>query len=226
MLTISSPAPVAALGLAFLKTRAVSTAADREALSDLSRAQSQAVGGKIAAHALSILGPRDVYDIQLVSRFFDAPVHPVRAAAWDWLGSDAGAAGYADPALWVRLLETPYEDVRLRLVKALEERAGAAATAGVDQLVPVWTAVLLGIHRGGRHKIIALHQIGRAITARPDHAAALLPVLAIALRSVRPAEARVGLAAIVECTRGNPALLEAIAGAIPELRFVSAGATA
>ena len=54
----------------------------------------------------------------------------------------------------------------------------------------------------------------------------LVPVLAIALRSVRPAEARVGLAAIVESAQRNAALLEIITSAIPELRFVSAGATA
>lgn len=225
MLAISNPAPVAALGLAFLKTKAISTAAEREAISDLARAQSQAVAPRIAAYALWILGPRENYDLNLVSRFFDALVPAIRAAAWEWLASDAGAAGYGDPALWVRLMETPYEDVRLRLVKALEARAGAAATVSVDQLTPIWTAVLLGIHRGGRHKIIALHQISRAVVVRPESAAALVPVLAIALRSVRPAEARVGLAAIVESAQRNPVLLETISAAIPELRFVSAGAT-
>jgi hypothetical protein len=226
MLAISQPAPVAALGLTFLKTKPIATAEDRQALSDLARAQSQAVGGKIAAYALSILGAPQCYDVALVSRFFDALVPPIRAAAWDWLASAAGAAGHADPALWVRLLETPYEDVRLRLVKALEARAGASTSVTVDQLAPIWTAVLLGIHRGGRHKIIALHQISRTVAAQPQHAAALVPVLAIALRSVRPAEARVGLAAVVAAAQRHPALLEAVASAIPELRFVSAGASA
>jgi len=225
LLTIAQPAPVAALGLTFLKTKTI-TPADREALSDLARAQSQAVAPKITAHALSILGTREAYDVNLVSRFFDAIIPPIRTAAWDWLTSEIGAAGYNDPALWVRLLETPYEDVRLRLVKALQARAGALASAGVDQLAPIWTAVLLGIHRGGRHKIIALNQISRTVVGNPQHAARLVPVLAIALRSVRAAEARSGLAAIVESAQRNPALLDTIASAIPELRFISAGATA
>jgi hypothetical protein len=225
LLAISNPAPVAALGLKYLKIRTIGPA-DREALSDLARAQSQAVGGQAAAYALSILGTKEAYDVTLVSRFFDAIVPPVRTAAWAWLESEAGASGYNDPALWARLLETPYEDVRLRLVKALQARAGGVGAASVDQLAPIWTAVLLGIHRGGRHKIIALNQISRAIAGNPQHATRLLPVMAIALRSVRPAEARAGLAAVVAAAQRNPALLETVGGAIPELQFVSAGATA
>jgi hypothetical protein len=224
-LAISNPAPVAALGLTFLQTKTIAPA-ERELLSDLARAQSKAVGAKIAAQALTILGTKEAYDVALVSRFFDAVVSSVREGAWAWLESEAGTAGFEDPALWARLLETPYEGARLRLVKALQARAGGAKSAGVDQLAPIWTAVLLGIHRGGRHKIIALNQISRALAANPQHAAKLLPVMAIALRSVRPAEARSGLAAVVEAAQRNPALREAAAGIIPELRFVSAGATA
>jgi hypothetical protein len=227
-LAIANPAPVAALGLKFLQTKTIAPA-DREALSDLAKAQSKAVGGKIAAHALSILGTKEAYDVVLVSRFFDAVVPPIRQAAWVWLESDTGAAGYNDPALWARLLETPYEDVRLRLVKALQSRVGGAGgvkAADVDQLAPVWAAVLLGIHRGGRHKLIALNQISRALVAHPHHAPKLLPVMAVALRSVRPAEARAGLAAVVAAAQRNPALLETAGSILPELRFVSAGATA
>jgi hypothetical protein len=226
MLAIAQPAPVAGLGLKFLQTKVIATAADRGAISDLSRAQSEAVAGKITAYALSIIGAPEVYDVSLVSRFFDALLKPVRIAAWDWMMGKEGAAGYGDPELWVRLLETPHEELRLRLVKALEARVGATAAVSVDQLAPVWTAVLLGIHRGGRHKIIALRQISQTVAARPEYAAKLVPVLAIALRSVRPAEARVGLAAVVESAERNPVLMEAIAAAIPELRFVSVGATA
>ena len=34
-----------------------------------------------------------------------------------------GSAGHSDPLLWFRLLETPFDDVRLKLVDALEQRA-------------------------------------------------------------------------------------------------------
>jgi hypothetical protein len=86
--------------------------------------------------------------------------------------------------------------------------------------------VLLGIHRGGRHKIKALHQISRALGEHPEEAERLLPIMAVAIRSVRPAEARVGLAAVVRAIEHQAALAVAAERAIPELRLISAGATA
>jgi hypothetical protein len=147
----------------------------------------------------------------------------IREAAWAWMSKES--AGYDDPELWARLLETPYEDVRLSLVQALKARTELPG-GSIERLVPVWCSVLLGIHRGGRHKIMALHQISRALIAHPDQAASLLPVVAVAIRSVRPPEARVGLAAVVAAIEANPELAGPAALAIPELRFVSQGATA
>lgn len=221
-LTTAAPAPVARLGLIFLRARTIAPAG-RLLLSDLAHAKAQALAGEITAYALSILGAPAAYDVALVSRFFDALLAPTRAAAWSWLTPDS--PGYNDPALWLRLLETPYEDVRLRLVAILQKRAGLPGTSA-DQLVPIWTAVLLGIHRGGRHKIIALNQISRALIERPADAEKLLPIVAVAIRSVRPAEARVGLAAVVHALDRQPALAETAARLLPELRLVSQGATA
>lgn len=221
-LATAVPAPVASLGLAFLKSRTIASADDRQLLSDLALSGCEAVAPANTAFALSILGAGDQYDVVLVSRFFDALLAPTRAAAWEWLSS--GSAGYNDPALWARLLETPYEDTRLRLVQVLEERSQIPG-GSVDQLAPIWTAVLLGIHRGGRHKIKALHQISRILIANPQDAQRLLPIMTVAIRSVRPAEARVGLAAVVHVVGHNPTLADLASQALPEMRFVSPGAT-
>src|SRR6185436_7407070 len=103
------------------------------------------------------------------------------------------SAGWEDSALWARLVESPYEDVRVRFVAALEDRHKAPWTVGVDALRVLWTSVLLGIHRGGRAKLTALRQIAEALLAQPENAEVLLPVAGVAIRSVRFTEARAGL---------------------------------
>jgi hypothetical protein len=84
--------------------------------------------------------------------------------------------------------------------------------------------VLLGIHRGGRAKLTALRQISDAVKADPQNAEALLPVLSVALRSVRPAEARAGLAAVVAAVNARPELEPLIRQALPELALEPEGA--
>lgn len=214
--------PVAGFGLEWLRARTITTTDERAALAELSGAACASVAGAAATHALAILGQREHYDVALVMRFFDAVSVDVRTAAWEWLAPNS--PGHDDPVLWARLSESPYEDVRLRLVKALAERVTLPGT-GVAELTRVWTAVLLGIHRGGRHKILAVHQLGRALLAWPEHVRDLLGIVAVALRSVRAAEARVALAALVQAVERTPALAEPVARAFPELRFVSQGAT-
>ena len=62
------------------------------------------------------------------------------------------------------------------------------------------------------------------MTLEPDTLPALLPVLAVAIRSVRAPEARHGLAAIVAAVERVPALESAVVATFPELRFDPAGA--
>ena len=61
----------------------------------------------------------------------------------------------------------------------------ALAASGVLFLAKamLWCSVLLGIHRGGRTKLIALNQISRAILEYPAQAERLIPVLAPTVRS-------------------------------------------
>ena len=215
-LAVAKPAPVARLGFAFLQKRQPRTAEDLDAIARLADARAAGVGFELARWALGHVGVAGTYDVERVARFFDSLTTQVRQAALEWLAP--GSAGWNDPELWSRLIETPYDDVRLRFVQLLEKRSRAAGLPS-ERLGHVWQTVLLGIHRGGRHKLVALRQISDAIRANPTSAEQLLPVLAVAIRSVRAPEARGGLVAVVGVLAARPELSDAIARYLPELRL-------
>jgi hypothetical protein len=215
-LCISKPAPVARVGFAFLKDRDIANDADRDIIAQLANARSFGIAGEIALWALTHLGAPASYNLDRVARFFDSLTREVRQSAMQWLKPES--PGWNDAELWSRLSETPYDDVRLQFVSLLEQRSPAKHFAP-ELLHGVWCSVLLGIHRGGRHKLTALRQISDAIRTRPESAEALLPVLAVAIRSVRVPEARAGLAAIVTIVSARPELGELVARYLPELRL-------
>jgi hypothetical protein len=119
------------------------------------------------------------------------------------------------------LTETPHDDLRLRVIDYLEQQTEVPG-AEPNQLVNIWRSVLLGVHRGGRQKAKAVRQIAHAIIADPARADSLLPVLAVAVRSVRGPEARAGLAALVSVAEAQPQLSEAIRQRVPELNLMEA----
>jgi hypothetical protein len=217
-LALVAPAPVARLGLDLLKQKPASEI-DIESLTRLADAKSAAVAFDAAAWALSILGAPPNYTAERASRFFDSLQQPARAAAWEWLvHGEPPSAGYNDPVLWVRLLETPFDDLRLNLVRELQRRA-ALPGSNRESLASLWASVLLGIHRGGRVKLTALRQISEALLRRPDDAETLLPVLAVAIRSVRLPEARGGLSAIVRAVDRRPDIAALVARFLPEMQL-------
>ena len=138
---------------------------------------------------LPLLGRDEVYNRDLVLPFFDSLSAPIRTAAWVWLLDDhepTNAAAFADPVFWCRLLETPFDDVRRQLIDILERRAARSfPRPDADALTPVWCSVLTGVHRGGRQKLKAIHQMVWALEKQPGRANTLLPVLSVALRSIR-----------------------------------------
>jgi hypothetical protein len=138
----------------------------------------------------------------------------LRTAAWSWL--QAGPPIPDDPVLWSRLVETPFDELRLAIVDYLARKASLPGTSSRD-LAPIWSAVLVGVHRGGRQKPRAIAQIVEAIELRPELADELLPVLAVAVRSIRRPEARAGLAAVARLADSRPELIDAIGNCIPEL---------
>jgi len=220
-LTCVRPVPVAKLGFRFLQARPISSDVT-SALAALGSAQCAVIAGEITTWALVRLGTAEAYNLNAVSRFFDSLLAETRAAAWTWLVAE-GSPGYRDSELWSRLAETPFEDLRLKMVDELERRA---RQPDPDRLAQVWSAVLLGVHRGGRQKAKAVRQIAEAIAAEPTRAPALLPVLAVAIRSVRGPEMRAGLASVMTLLAQRPELTEAVRTKLPELKFTTEAATA
>jgi hypothetical protein len=123
--------------------------------------------------------------------------------------------------LWSRLAETPYDDVRLRLIDYLQRQTELPG-ADPTNLQHLWRSVILGVHRGGRQKAKAVQQIARAIVEDPARGDALLPVLAVAVRSVRGPEARAGLAAVMSVFELRPQLAEDIRRHLPEMKIAEA----
>jgi hypothetical protein len=111
----------------------------------------------------------------------------------------------------------------LRVVDYLQ-RQSELPGADPNQLENIWRSVLLGVHRGGRQKAKAVQQIARAIVENPARVDSLLPVLAVAVRSVRGPEARAGLAAVVGMVEAQPQLAQAVGRFLPELKLMEAAA--
>ncbi len=216
-LTCVRPVPVARLGQKYLQERVISSSVDREQIASLSQAQCAAVGGELAAWALGILGKPENYSCDQTIRFFDSQLPEIREAAWTWLLAESSAL--ADAAFWSRLSETPYDDVRLRVVDYLQ-RVTKLPGATPEDLDFLWRSVLLGVHRGGRQKAKAVHQIAQAVVENPARVDTLLPVLAVAVRSVRGPEARAGLAAVVTLVEAQPQLAAAVRRHLPEMKLV------
>ena len=124
-------------------------------------------------------------------------------------------------------METPYDDVRLFLISELETRVAgrdvdSALALGMDPeaLRLLWASVLINIQRGSRAKPTVVRQLVRAMKRRPADAELILPILAVALRSSRGPERRVGLAAVAELAEGETQTAQSLAAIFPELKLL------
>lgn len=78
---------------------------------------------------------------------------------------------------------------------------------------------MLAVHRGSRVKVAVLDQLSDRLAGHPEEADLLLPILAVALRSVRQAERRSALASVARAAFRTPELAQPIARTLPELRI-------
>lgn len=218
-LTTAAPATVAETGFQMLQERHAERALSTPELQTLSRAKCESSAETIARWGLKQLNHETRYSTESVLEFFDSLLQPMRAAATEWL-EQPDSRGYEDPILWARLTETPFDDVRLRLVQCLDKRT---QLPGVDagSLTHVWCSVLLGVHRGGRTKAKAMSQMQAAVLAKPENADSLLPVLAVAVRSLRAPERRSALSTLASLLVRQPQLQSAIQRHLPELTWGS-----
>jgi hypothetical protein len=83
----------------------------------------------------------------------------------------------------------------------------------------LWASVLLNIHRGNRSKPAVVRQLVGRMTRKADEAPHLLPILSVALRSVRGPEWRSGLAGVVQLVQRRPDLEPRVRQVFPELQL-------
>ncbi len=204
--------PVADLGLSLLKGRTWSLN-DAAALLSLAQAESETARPQITRWLIDVLASFGPIRAEWVMEFLDSKHADVRAAGWAWL--TACPLG-DDPAIWHRLFESPYDDVRGPLVAELERRANGADP---DVVRLLWATVLLNVARGGRHKPGVVAQIVARLNAHPAEADRLLPLLAAAVRSLRGPEFRAGLAGVVRLAELNAELMPTIRQRFPELQW-------
>jgi hypothetical protein len=213
--------PVARLAMGWLKGRALSAG---EAL-QLAGVRAGVAAAEAVRLAREALAPLPDFNPEWILAFLDARLRETRDAAWAWFSDEKKARHRLD--LWSKLAETPYDDVRLAIVGHLEAFATIDTALRVllvrAPLETIWATVLLNIHRGGRAKLSALVQISRQITIEPQSATILLPVIAVAIRSVRGPEARHGVAAVVSAAERVPTLEPLIKQYLPELQLDATG---
>jgi hypothetical protein len=217
--------PSARLGASWLQQRSP-TQADWPVLMRLLEARADAVRPELVRWLRRGLAHAATFQPSWVLEHLDSRHEDVRGEGWAWLLEDRRA--YDDVQLWQRLFESPYDDVRLKLIAYLENRFARRKPA-VPAKVPLdpelvrllWATALLNIHRGSRTKPKVVGQIVRRLTEQPDDAARLVPILKVALRSVRGPEWRAGLSGVVQLFERQPELEQALHAAFPELQLVS-----
>jgi hypothetical protein len=217
-LTCAKQVPVASLGFELLQSRDAKSPLSAAELSRLSACRCAQQSPAVTAWSLSRIGLRDKDNIAEQSiDFFDSLLKPTRTAALQWL-AEPNSPGYNRAKLWAMLIETPFDDVKLQMIDLLHRRRENPSNED-NQWAPVWIAVILGVNRGGRTKPKAIDQLANEIIRRPDKSQDLLPVLAVATRSIRTTEMRYGLAAIAKTVKYNPSLRETVSKIMPELEM-------
>ena len=217
-LAMARPIPVARLGMHLLADTRPTTTEEVRAVFGLRDAEAEPLRPALIAWARRVLGERPDFQPTWVLEFLDARHEDVREAGWEWLQSEDRARESA--VVWQRLLESPHDNIRLRLVAMLEERArepGAADALPADRARFLWAAVLLNVTRGGRAKPFVVRQILDRLGQKPDEADSLLPIVAAALRSVRGPEFRAGLAGVAGFVARHPQHRPLIETTFPEL---------
>jgi hypothetical protein len=227
----SRPLPAARLGFTWLQSKAPSSEEDCRALLALAEAQAEPLRADLVRWVRGVLSASPHFQSEWLMEFLDSRHEEVRAEGWRWLQAEPRARD--NPEIWRKLLESPYDDVRSRLVAELEKRVARQGSVpeGVrldaELLRFLWASVLLNIHRGSRVKPVVVGQLVRRANRYPAEAAVLLPILAVALRSVRGPEWRAGLVGVVGLVERNSDLQPLVQRLFPELMlegvFVDSG---
>ena len=220
-LATATQVPVSRLGIDWLKARKIVSEADREVLSNTCNTKCVATATELTTYILSQIGTPTNYNRDQVLGFFDSLTIGCREGAWNWL-KQSHSPGWDDVSLWTRLLETPYDDLRLSLIDTLDQRSKLFSSAkehSKEHLIHLWCSVLSGVHRGSRQKLRAIKQMKEKLKREPQLGSELIPVLVLAVRSIRAPESTSALSALVELANENESLREHIQQSLPELKL-------
>jgi hypothetical protein len=210
-LACAKTAPVARLGLAWARGKKIETDADLVAIAKITRAGVATVRDEGTQWAAAIVTSHPAARPEHLRDLADAPHADARAHA---LVAVAETPKLATPTLWFALTESPYPDVRDVVIDNAKKWRDEAAP---KTLRHVWTSAMLSVHRGATAKQRVPKQIAERIASHPAEAEELLPILRVALRSVRPAERGAALAALARVLTSNAELRALAQRLVPEL---------
>jgi hypothetical protein len=210
-LACARTAPVARLGLAWARGKKIESDADLVAISKITRAGVATVRDEGTQWATSVVTSHPAAKPEHLRDLADAPHADARAHA---LVAVAETPKLATPTLWFALTESPYPDVRDVVIDNAKKWREEAPP---KTLRHVWTSAMLSVHRGAAAKQRVPRQIAERIASHPAEAEELLPILRVALRSVRPAERGAALAALARALTSNGELRALAQRLVPEL---------
>ena len=219
------PAVLAQLGFDLLRRKPIQTREEAETLLQLGDAEADGLRVEMVRWTCGVLGASPYFSSSWVLEYLDSRHEAVRSEEWAWLESEPRA--HQDVEVWRRLLESPYDNVRLRMLERLEaQTAGREAPPEGEALDParvrlLWATVLLNVARGSRSKPAVVRQLVNRLNRRPGEAAVLLPILSVALRSLRGPEFRAGLVGVVNAVRRRPEIGDEARRLFPELRMAA-----
>ncbi len=213
-LACARPAPVAELGLRWARSKPVDDAEALHTVLHLVDVKAPTVVDDAITWIVELVGRPALGTSRHVRDLIDARTSVARAAGMKLMVEQDRFAD--DLMLRSALVESPYPDARAFLVKHLDQRLPGLPEAGVRR---IWASTLLAISRGSRGKRNVLRQLADRLVAHPDRAPELLPLMAVALRSVREPERRCALAAIAQAAFAEPSLRAPIACHLPELEL-------
>jgi hypothetical protein len=214
---------LATLGFNLLKGKKPETAEDCSALLELADTEAGKQRQEMVRWARGVLAGSPHFKTEWVLELLDSRHDEVRQEGWAWLESDPRVS--QDVHVWQRLLESPYDTVRLKLVEHLQAQREPAAGAVVPAVLEpemeryLWASVLLNVARGARTKPAVIERIVSRLQSRPQEAEQLLPLLSVALRSLRGPEFRAGLVGVVQFTRRHPDAVGLVGRLFPELKL-------
>ena len=210
-LACAKTAPVARLGLAWAKAKKTDREEDLRAITKITRAGVASVRAEGTRWATSVVTAHPAATPEHLRDLCDAPHADAREHA---LAAVEQTPKLATPTLWFALTESPYPDVRDVVIDNAKKWREEAPP---KTLRHVWSSAMLAVHRGSSAKRRVPRQIAERIATHPTEAEELLPILRVALRSVRPPERATALAALARALRDNVELRGLAARLIPEL---------